>query len=95
MMVTVATAAPVAATEFEILVKIGVAVATYEAVAGCTILADRLNFRVFGAQVNLASRLSDRVFTMTIITEFYSIEALWGGDAFGVVLHYLKLKDFT
>jgi class 3 adenylate cyclase len=79
-------------SEHKILVGIGIA--TGEAVAGCMGSADRLNYTVLGARVNLASRLCSQAGKMEVVIDGATREKV-GSPLETEKLPDLMLKGFS
>jgi class 3 adenylate cyclase len=75
-------------------IRMGIGVATGEAVAGLMGSADRLNYTVLGERVNLASRLCGSAGPMQVVIDHATYEHL-GKAATVVALEPLALKGFS
>ncbi len=75
-------------------IRMGIGVATGEAVAGCMGSVDRLNYTVLGERVNLASRLCSKAGPMQVVIDQTTRERL-GDGAQVEPLPPLQLKGFS
>jgi class 3 adenylate cyclase len=72
-------------------IRVGIGIATGEAVAGCMGSADRLNYTVLGERVNLASRLCSKAGPMQVVID-ETTQARVADRAVTTALEPLELK---